>query len=298
MFAGTSVGLDADRLVDGCDRSCFAGKCARAIGVSDSGDLGADGEAGCGSYRCGFQVRGLRELENGDVVAHVIADNAGGVAVARVRDLDPDRGRAGDHVVVREDLTGRGEDDAGACRGAVCETEFRPRSRPLRFRSPGCLSELRRGRRRCPRRPAGSQAMLMLRASGPLESSGRGDFQPLQVPAARWPPARAAAAIAVPWFVWRTGVDLRSAGVVRSSFLPFVVNEDIAPRQPEYQLRRCCETRVHLPLLRVRCLPALVLLNDSCKSPLKLGDLYGGSVRPRLVGAEVVEVDLAREQVW
>ena len=63
--------------------------------------------------------------ENGDVVANVIADNACGVAVGRVRDLDPDRGRAVDYVVVREDLTGRGQDDACARRGAVCETELR-----------------------------------------------------------------------------------------------------------------------------------------------------------------------------
>jgi len=54
--------------------------------------------------RHGLQTRRVHELEDGDVVMVVVADDAGGVGLA-VADVGRcDLGRAGDHVVVREDL--------------------------------------------------------------------------------------------------------------------------------------------------------------------------------------------------
>ena len=71
------------------------------------------------------EARGVDELEHGDVVAHVVADDARSVPVRRPWDDNGDRCRTFDDVIVGQHLAGRGEHHPGAGRFTALVAELR-----------------------------------------------------------------------------------------------------------------------------------------------------------------------------
>ena len=109
-----------DRLVQGGDRAsgdrrgaALAARVAEGDHAVTGLDAGGVAEAGDGEAGCVLQ------LNHRDVLGVVVSHDRGrvGAAVADVGDLD--RSGAIDHVVVRQDLTVRGQHDAGAGRGGL-----------------------------------------------------------------------------------------------------------------------------------------------------------------------------------
>ena len=119
------VVTDRDRLGEAGDRAGRRAQRAGAPGIAKGLDRLARGHLRRVPERSGLQVGSAAELDDGDVRSDVVADDLRGVVVGGAGNDDVDRGRALDHVVVRQHLSRRGQHDPRAGRSAADVGELR-----------------------------------------------------------------------------------------------------------------------------------------------------------------------------
>jgi hypothetical protein len=92
-----------------------ARRAADPAGVADRDDRITGTDVARGAERSDVQAGGAACLQHGEVIGAVDPDDDRRVGPA-VAEVGHDRGRPGDDVVIGDDHTGRGQDDAGASR--------------------------------------------------------------------------------------------------------------------------------------------------------------------------------------
>ncbi len=148
LLGAVRVVVSDDRLPEPDDLPRRAARgAADAARVPEGRDGVAELHAARMAERGGLEARGVQALDHGDVAVQRVADDLGLVGAAVVDVGDADRGRAADHVVVREDHARAREDDArclprrrpgsrGSCRcrrsrrmvvvGVLCDAALAP----------------------------------------------------------------------------------------------------------------------------------------------------------------------------
>ena len=118
ILAGAALffGVQArgDRLVQpGHLAGRVAWRTADSTGVADPDHLVTEGDLGRVAGLGNLEPGGVLQLEDGDVVRVVVPDHAGLIRLPVPDIRHADLGGTLDHVVIGEDLTGRGQHDPG-----------------------------------------------------------------------------------------------------------------------------------------------------------------------------------------